>query len=93
MRINGGKGEFYLFTKLYRVGRKLFVYICKEIVALSKKGRQEKMNAKTKVLSFVKEVKETRDVKEVAKLLSSGNWIAICATTDMAPLFSLGRIN
>lgn len=34
----------------------------------------------SKVYPLVKEIKEISDVKEVAKLLNSGNWIAIFAT-------------
>jgi len=44
------------------------------------------------VLSRVKEVRETKDVNEVAQLLSTGEWIAICATSEEPYLFSLGRI-
>lgn len=44
------------------------------------------------VLSMVREVKESADTKEVAQLLHSGNWIAICATTTEPIKFSLGRI-
>lgn len=43
-------------------------------------------------LTCVVEVKETSDVEEVAQLLSSGNWIAICATTEKPFLFSMGRV-
>jgi len=44
------------------------------------------------VLSFVKELKESTDTKEVAKMLHSGSWIAICATETEPVKFSLGRI-
>lgn len=50
------------------------------------------MTDMNKVLSFVKEIKETNDMKEVARLLHSGNWIAICATETEPVAFSLGRI-
>lgn len=44
------------------------------------------------ILVQVKEVYETKDVKEVAQMLSSGDWIAICATSEEPFLFSLGRV-
>lgn len=44
-------------------------------------------------LAHIKEVRETSDIKEVAQLLHSGYWIAICATPTEPPVFSLGRIN
>lgn len=47
---------------------------------------------KVEVLSKIKEVRESRDIREIAQLLSSGNWIAVCATPEDEPLFSLGRI-
>jgi hypothetical protein len=56
-------------------------------------GRKEKiMIPQNPALPLVKEIKETRDIKEVVKLLNSGNWIAICATSEEIPLFSLGRV-
>lgn len=45
------------------------------------------------VLSQIKEIREEIDIKEVARLLNSGNWIAICATTNEPIVFSLGRIS
>ena len=45
-----------------------------------------------KVLSYVKEIRETADIKEAARLLHSGDWIAICATETEPVVFSLGRI-
>ena len=47
------------------------------------------------VLRFVKEVRQTTEVKEVAALLTSGDWIAIAATMggDGKCLFALGRVN
>lgn len=50
------------------------------------------MDNKSTVLSYVTEVQETNDIKKVAQMLSSGNWIAICATTEEPYVFSLGRI-
>lgn len=50
------------------------------------------MTDMNKALSLVKEIKETSDIKEVARLLHSGNWIAICATDTEPVVFSLGRI-
>jgi len=47
---------------------------------------------KSDILASIKELRETSDVKEAAQLLSSGNWIAICATTREPINFSLGRI-
>lgn len=44
------------------------------------------------ILSAVEEIKETHSVKEVAQLLSSGNWVAICATSDEPYCFCLGRV-
>lgn len=43
-------------------------------------------------LMFIKELFETSDIKEVAQMLHSGNWIAICATETEPFNFSLGRI-
>lgn len=56
------------------------------------KIKEESMNTHNEVLSKVKEVRETQDIREVAQLLSSGKWIAICATPDEPYLFSLGRV-
>ena len=50
------------------------------------------MNGKEKVLSQIIELRETDDIKEVARLLRSGNWIAICATESEPVVFSLGRV-
>lgn len=44
------------------------------------------------VLSKIKSVRESTDIKEVAQLLASGNWIAVCATDREPYLFSMGRI-
>ena len=44
------------------------------------------------VLSQVKEVRETTDTKEVARLLSSGNWIATFATSGDTPMYVMGRV-
>ena len=46
-----------------------------------------------RILFCVKEVKETSDVKEIAQLLSTGKWIAICANTAEPPTFVLGRLS
>ena len=43
-------------------------------------------------LKYVKEIREVKDIKEVAQKLSSGNWIAVCATTEKPYLFCLGRL-
>ncbi len=47
------------------------------------------------VLPMVKEIRETTDIKVVAALLASGNWVAIAATIgkDDVCLFALGRVN
>lgn len=45
-----------------------------------------------RLLSTIKELKESSDIKEVAQLLHSGNWIAICATETEPIKFSLGRV-
>jgi len=42
------------------------------------------------VLSHVRRVKETGDMKEVAQLLSTGEWIALSATPG--GYFCLGKI-
>lgn len=50
--------------------------------------------SKSAILSMVKEVKETTDVKEAAQLLSSDNWIGIYAVENGDIVtFSLGRIS
>lgn len=43
-------------------------------------------------LQFVTEIQETSDIKTVAQMLSSGDWIAICATEHEPFVFSLGRV-
>lgn len=44
-------------------------------------------------LQHVTEVRLTADIKELAQLLSSGNWIAICAAScEDGYLFSMGRV-
>ena len=50
------------------------------------------MTDMNKALSLVKEIKETSDIKEVARLLHSGDWIAICATENEPIVFSMGRV-
>lgn len=45
------------------------------------------------IYSMVKEVYESRNIKEVAELLHTGKWIAITATIGEKPLISLGRID
>ena len=41
---------------------------------------------------LVKEVDEVTDVNKVAQMLSSGNWIAIGATTQGQIVFVMGRV-
>lgn len=48
---------------------------------------------KQNVMALVKEVKETQDIKEAAQMLTSGNWIAISATTGEPIVFCMGRVN
>ena len=43
-------------------------------------------------LQFVTEIQETSDIKTVAQMLSSGDWIAICATEHEPFVFSLGKV-
>ena len=51
------------------------------------------MSNKKKILTMVKEVKETSDTNEIARLLSSGNWIAIYANLSSDSVsFVLGKI-
>lgn len=50
------------------------------------------MTTKNIILSQLSEVKETSDIKEIAQLLNSGNWIAVCATTEEKPNFVLGKL-
>lgn len=45
------------------------------------------------ILKQIIEYKEETDIKEVAQKLSSGDWIAICATLTEPAAFCLGRIN
>ena len=45
------------------------------------------------ILKQIIEYKEETDIKEVAQKLSSGDWIAICATLTKPMEFCLGRIN
>ena len=49
-------------------------------------------NTKANVLSQVKQLKETTDIEEVAKLLNTGEWIAIFATNINPYTYSLGKI-
>lgn len=44
------------------------------------------------ILVKVKQLKETSDIAEAAQLLSTGEWIAICATPEAPYLFSLGKV-
>lgn len=44
------------------------------------------------ILREIVELMETSDVKEVARLLSSGQWIAIRATEEEPIVFCLGKI-
>ena len=44
------------------------------------------------ILTQVKEIRESSDMKEVAQLLSTGKWIAFYATTVEGFHVSLGRI-
>ena len=44
------------------------------------------------ILKQIEEIKEVSDIKEVAQILSSGNWISICATKKEPYCFCLARI-
>lgn len=48
---------------------------------------------RAEILAKVKEVTESSDIAEVAQMLHSGNWIAICATLGEPTVFCLGRIS
>lgn len=43
-------------------------------------------------LQYVKEVREEKDIKKIAQMLSTGEWIAICATDLEDPVFTLGKV-
>ncbi len=44
------------------------------------------------ILERIEEIREVTDIKEVAQMLSSGNWIALCATRKEPYCFCLARI-
>jgi hypothetical protein len=44
------------------------------------------------ILKQIEEIKEVSDIKEIAQMLSSGNWISICATKKKPYCFCLARI-
>ena len=44
------------------------------------------------ILKQIEEIKEISDIKEIAQMLSSGNWISICATKKEPYCFCLARI-
>ena len=50
------------------------------------------MTGRSKVLSLVKGIKWTSDTKEVARMLNSEDWIALCAAETEPIVFFLGRI-
>lgn len=50
------------------------------------------MTSRNLALAQISEVYETSELKEVAQKLSSGDWIAICATTAENPMFVLGKL-
>lgn len=54
------------------------------------------MDVKNLLLRYVKEIRETQDIKELATMLSSGEWIAIAAAVSgdgKSILFSVGRVD
>ena len=54
------------------------------------------MGVKSLLLRYVKEIRETQDIKELAAMLSSGEWIAIAASVSgdgKSVLFSVGRVD
>ncbi len=60
-------------------------------------GRKEanSMNGMDRVLRMVVEIRETRNIKEVAAILATGKWLVIAAAMDgngETCLFSLGRV-
>lgn len=50
------------------------------------------LQSRTTALAQIDKIRETCDIKEVAQLLNSGDWIAICATDEEPYWFSLGRL-
>lgn len=44
------------------------------------------------ILEQIKEIREITDIEEVAQMLSSGNWIALCATRKEPYCFCLARV-
>ena len=44
------------------------------------------------ILSQIQEVVETTNLQKAAQMLSSGKWIAICATSEEPFCFCLGKI-
>ena len=44
------------------------------------------------ILEQIEEIRETRDIQEAAQKLSSGNWIALCATAKEPVTFCLGKV-
>ncbi len=50
------------------------------------------MTSRNVALAQISEVRESFDLKEVAQKLNSGDWIAICATTEEKPKFVLGKL-
>ena len=54
------------------------------------------MDVKSLLLRYVREIRETQDIKELAAMLSSGEWIAIAASVSgdgKSILFSVGRVD
>lgn len=51
------------------------------------------MKIKNPVYPLIKEVREVSDIKEVAKLLTSGHWVAIDATNLKSITFVMGRVS
>lgn len=64
----------------------------KEVIGVQKDKMKSKIKlSDQRVLSLTKEVKSTKCIKELAQLLSTGKWIAICASEDGE--FILSRIS
>lgn len=73
---------------------KLKAYPPAEERASVKDSHSQELHGKTRVLTMVKEIRETTDPKIAAQLLSSGKWIAIYAVENGDVVtFSLGRIS
>lgn len=53
---------------------------------------EKSMNRINPALQYVEKIEEISDIKKVAQMLSSGEWIAICATTSEPRTFAMGKV-